>query len=364
MIYRFKPQQAGTFYYHGHYREQLTDGLFGPMIVHGAGNDEITFSGTSGAYSVDSSDWTLTITDWYDCEARTLMKLYLSWYLSVLHGEEPIPDDIRVNGITSGVHRIVADRSAGPVRVRLINVAALSMFTVSVDGMPLQLIELDSTALEPLEVSQVTINSAQRTSFVLDWTKLDARVASSDSILLRIAIVTSMYPTHNESAPNRGIYGTYSGAPLNLEWTAQIVFSDRGGQPPSYASPPVLNVYTPADQNTLRARPLIKQPVSEPDYFMPIVIVFEANSDGVVHGNLNGYSRALLQSYPTVPTLYQLLLNQTTVGDFDSITPGTDIIRGSPVSPFVLPFNKTIEVLINNTDTGVCNHIHPTIYLR
>ena len=337
------------------------DGLFGPLIVHGAGNDEAAFAGTSGAYSVDSSDWTFTMADWYNCEGHKLMRSYLSWYLSAaLDGEEPIPDDIRVNGAPSGVHRIVADRSAGPVRVRLINAAALSMFSVSVDGMPLQLIELDSTALEPLEVSQVKINSAQKASFVLDWTKLNARVASSDSILLRISAVASMYPTYNESAPNFGIYGTDSGAPLNLVWTAQIVFSDRAGQPPAYASPPVLNAYSPADLNTLRARPLIKLPISEPDYFMPIVITFRANSEGVNHGNINGYSHALLQSYPALPTLYQLLLNQTTVGDYDSITPGTDIIRGSPVSPFVLPFNKTIEMLINNTDTGVSNLFRTT----
>ena len=31
--YRFTPEMAGTFWYHGHINEQTNDGLFGPFII-------------------------------------------------------------------------------------------------------------------------------------------------------------------------------------------------------------------------------------------------------------------------------------------------------------------------------------------
>jgi hypothetical protein len=49
------------------------------------------------------------------------------------------------------------------------------MFKVSVDGLPLTLIELDGTATTPITLPFIYLNVAQRASFVLDWTQLQLK---------------------------------------------------------------------------------------------------------------------------------------------------------------------------------------------
>ncbi|CAF4515406.1 unnamed protein product, partial [Rotaria magnacalcarata] len=73
-----------------------------------------------------------------------------SWYLSAKNpdGIEPIPDAIVVNGKFSQ-SLFVTTSNATSIRFRIINAAAFSMFTVSIDGLPLHIIELDQTAVVP-----------------------------------------------------------------------------------------------------------------------------------------------------------------------------------------------------------------------
>lgn len=36
LTYTFKPEVAGTTWWHAHFSAQYTDGLFGPLIIHGS----------------------------------------------------------------------------------------------------------------------------------------------------------------------------------------------------------------------------------------------------------------------------------------------------------------------------------------
>ena len=96
----------------------------------------------------------------------------MDWYLSPESGgDEPMPDKMVVNGLLTNT-LIEKVNKADKLRVRIVCGSAFSMFNISVDGMPLTVIELDGTQTVPFDVSYVIINSGQRLSFVLDWEKL------------------------------------------------------------------------------------------------------------------------------------------------------------------------------------------------
>lgn len=86
--------------------------------------------------------------------------------------------------------------------VRFICYAGFSMFRVSVDGMPLQVVEIDGSPVDPLNIPFFIINSGQRIAFNLDFSKLDlAAVSNSDSIYFRVEGIPDMYPTYDPSDP-------------------------------------------------------------------------------------------------------------------------------------------------------------------
>jgi len=91
--------------------------------------------------------------------------------------------------------------------VHVINTGSFSMYTITVDGLPLVVINIDGTPVKEVAYSSIVLNVAQRTSFVLDFSKLSPSIADSPSIWFRVAVIASMYPIYNESAPDMGIIG-------------------------------------------------------------------------------------------------------------------------------------------------------------
>jgi len=357
MVYIFSPETAGTFWYHGHYNEQYSDGLYGPIIVYR--DDEASEIATAGApYSHDGEDkWIWQIADWYQVPATDL----LPWYLSPESGgDEPLPDAYIVNDKFPGHFNITLDDDE-PVRVRVINSAALSMFNISVDGMPLKLVELDGITIEPLIVPYVILNVAQRASFVLDWSLLSPTLTSSPSIRFRIKGIPEMYPTFDEFLANHNLIGSTSGEALNLDWVGFIrraTSSASANQEPTYSDSevPVLDLPVPADPNILEAVPLDTKlrVVAEPDYFINMLVVFQAGEDDNVNrAYINGATHS--PDFSDVPSLLQYSTYAAADGTSLPDTSGSivgNVITGDANQKFYLPFNKTIEVLLNNTDGG------------
>jgi hypothetical protein len=52
MIYEFTPESAGTFWYHGHYNQQDTDGLYGVVIVY-SDDEKAQFAAAGAPYVHD-----------------------------------------------------------------------------------------------------------------------------------------------------------------------------------------------------------------------------------------------------------------------------------------------------------------------
>jgi len=203
MVYKFTPQSVGTFWYHGHYNEQYPDGLVGALIVSDVLNEKRSYQTFGVSYDYDIDDFIFLVADYYASPTSKLLRQYLS---PESDGDEPVPDAFIVNGKLTEELKVIADKSK-IYRVRVANVAAFSMFTITVDGMPLKIIEIDGQMVVPFIVSSFVVNVAQRVSFLLDFSLLNSTLANSPAIWLRFTGMPEMYPEFNSTASDFGLRG-------------------------------------------------------------------------------------------------------------------------------------------------------------
>lgn len=165
--------QRGTYWYHSHYAAQYSDGIVGPLIIHGADEDA-----TREQYDYDQ---VVLLQDYYHGNSSDLVAEYLA---SGNENSEPVPD----NGLIQGQNyfdcsnyadnesyrcendsrpAVLALQHGKRYRLRLINVGSFANFEVSVDAHPLTIIEADGTLTKPYTVNRFEIATAQRYSVVL-----------------------------------------------------------------------------------------------------------------------------------------------------------------------------------------------------
>ena len=239
------------------------------------------------------------------------------------------------------------------MRLRLINAAAFSMYSFSVDGLPLTLVELDGTAVEPMDLPYIVLNVAQRASVILDFSRMHPDVADSPALWLRMDAMPEMYPTFNASAPDLGLRGTAGGQPLDTHWTGLLRFTGEGGAGamPSYSSPPALRLAPPAETNLLAARPVPAERAPDATQSMYLEVVFDADASGVNRAYINGATHPGPSPVAmAVPLLHTYVTSQGGPLTVPETLTGT--LEGTATTPFLLPYGRVIEVLINNTDGG------------
>ena len=351
MVYLFKPESPGTFFYHGHFTEQYPDGMYGAFIVHDP--DAIkTFANLGSPYTHEGGEWNWIFADWYNIPVSSLMEGFLS---PESNGNEPIPDGYTMNGKFSGTTTFRIANDSDPIRIRVINAAAISLFTISIDGLPLQMIEVGATKIQPKDLQYVSVNVGQRVSFIIDLSRIDPAVLTSNAIKIRVRVNQEMYSTYNTNLPNNGIIGSSSGVPTSPDWEALIVFTGGTSEIPNYTIPPVLNLPCPKDTNFVEARALVASKAPKPDLYFNVLVQFYKNSNGVKLGYLNhhSYHPAKVVSKHRTPNLLSTYL--TGRGNYlENYSVGRDnkTLHGNPSQPVVFPFGKVIEILINNTDSG------------
>ncbi len=355
------PPGAHDSRYHGHFHEQYADGLYGALIISSPDDDEAAAAGAAAAAAlpVDEDEWVWVLADAYDVPVTSLLGAYLS---PPSGGVEPTPDAITVNGMRpGGGFRIAAARAGPPVRLRLINAGTVSMFTFSVDGLPLMLVELDGTPVQPLPLRSLTLAVAQRASVILDWSRLHADVAASPGLWARVEAAVQMYGAYDAAAPDGGLRGTAGGAPLNTRWTGLIAFNETDDDAPSYASPPALPAQHPGeregDANLLAATPRHAALAPPPTHVMALDVVFAADAASVNRAYINGATT----SGPSAAQLSRPALHAAALDgvrkeavEAAAAAPrgGVTRVHGDAVTPFVVPRGAVVDVLLNNTDDG------------
>jgi iron transport multicopper oxidase len=318
------------------------------------------------------------IADWYNNPAHTKL---LRWYLNPNNpdGNEPSPDAIVVNGkFTQSL--FISLSGSRHVRFRIINTAAFSMYTVSIDGLPLHIIEVDSTVTHPYTVNSFNINVAQRVSFYIDLDELDASYTSSgasstNALFIRIQAVLSMYPVDivNYIPPyehQRYPYPTF----FNPLYVAILSFDSTNSTPTypiSQATPTLSNAVTPMDTNLLAARPFDQNSGGIPNatHYLGLVIVFDLGMDGINHPYLNNVTYSSDANYmhmrpdPTngiTSDLYAPLLHQMVEKPQQLEIPSPRIEAGNSLPTiqsdqnghYLVPYQAVVDIYLNNTDGG------------
>ncbi|KAI0042265.1 multicopper oxidase [Auriscalpium vulgare] len=156
-LYDFSvPDQAGTYWYHSHFKNQYCDGLRGPFVVYDPNDPQASL------YDVDDDSTVITLADWYH-------------YLSTNAPSIPQPTSGLINGVgrysgaTTNPDLAVVGVTAGKrYRFRVINIACDSYFVFSIDGHQLTIIEADGVSTQPLVVDTLQILAGQRYSVVLN----------------------------------------------------------------------------------------------------------------------------------------------------------------------------------------------------
>ncbi|KZV69698.1 multicopper oxidase [Peniophora sp. CONT] len=200
--YKFKvPDQAGTFWYHSHYRNQYCDGLRGPLVVYDNNDPQ------KSLYDVDNDATVITLGDWYH-------------YLSTQAPGVPAPNTTLINGKgryaggPAAPLSVVNVQAGKRYRFRLVSISCDTNFIFSIDGHNFSVIEADGVSHHPVPVDSVQIFAAQRYSLVMAanqpvsnyWIRaqpnnINASFANGmNSAILRYAGAKAVDPTTTSSA--------------------------------------------------------------------------------------------------------------------------------------------------------------------
>jgi FtsP/CotA-like multicopper oxidase with cupredoxin domain len=347
VTYTFTASPAGTYWYHGHFNDQYTDGLFGPLIIR-------------PRYQTDyiaADDVTFMIQDYYKDDAHSLIDIF---YLTPESGgDEPIPNFVNVNGQMSETLFVTVDRSRVS-KFRFIASNALSVFNISIDGVVMSIVEVDGSAVEPYPVSFFSLNVAQRVVVEVDWSTVDLMY---DRVWLTVNAIAEMYPInitgyippYEDTDENDGdaddVVRPFFRGTIRLS-------SDGTSLPTTTPSicPSCLGI-APSDFNLLAARPVYVHPAPDPTHSLYLETVFDSDDLNINRAFFNGVTLPP-EPYVDTPLLYAVKESPKSFGPsaFNaanySFDPELKAIGSNGKGAYYLPYGAVVDILINNTDGG------------
>ncbi|KAH8809234.1 multicopper oxidase-domain-containing protein [Xylogone sp. PMI_703] len=192
--------QSGTYYYHGHQGAQLSDGLYGPLVIHSREEKKLQ----QVPYATDR---VVMLQDYYYDTGDSLLIETLEPGSEV----SPIPNGALINGKNrrdcSGISHRMCDNSTAILpcldlaadanhRLRFVNVASFAWFQVSLDEHQFAITEVDGTDVVPVKDKRLMISPAQRYSIVV---KTDQ--TSTDAFWLRARMVSHCWSNPDLPGP-------------------------------------------------------------------------------------------------------------------------------------------------------------------
>eukprot|EP00644_Phytophthora_capsici_P016006 jgi/Phyca11/115385/e_gw1.28.124.1 len=232
-VYRFKPDKAGTFWWHSHHKTQYAFGLRGPLIVH-APESELR-----------------------DCE-KEIEQEYIVQLADIYHAMPPpgpaLWDTIAINNRgrfdcnAAAMNNLTDCSPIQPLStflfeegkkylLRLINLAAMAPFEFSIDDHGFQVIAADGEPVVPTELlNSIFINAGQRYDILIE-AKNDTQ--GLDSFWMRAKGLTGlpwMVRASDTGAPDAevGAFWMRVKGLTGYPWTARTVdtgtvgFNDEG----------------------------------------------------------------------------------------------------------------------------------------
>ncbi|KAI9508590.1 laccase [Russula earlei] len=196
-IYDFKvPGQAGTFWYHSHFKNQYCDGLRGALIISDPNDPQ------KHLYDVDDDTTVITLADWYHYLSPNA-PVVPTFNSSLINGKGRYP------GGPSNVSLAIVNVQRGTrYRFRLVSISCDPSFTFSIDGHQMTVIEVEGTNVKPLLIDSLEIFAGQRYSVVVTanqpvsnyWIR---SIGKSAAVTTNFSDFNSLAVLHYAGAPNQ-----------------------------------------------------------------------------------------------------------------------------------------------------------------
>ncbi|CAO3626077.1 unnamed protein product [Cunninghamella blakesleeana] len=283
---------------------QYMDGLRAPLILHNVNE----------TYKYDE-EMVISVSDWYHQQSSDNLNTFLSVYNPT--GAEPVPQSGLINDSANTTFTFVPNRR---YRLRFINMSGFSTFYISIDGHPLEIIEVDGVETHPSSVDSFYLTAAQRISAIVT-----TKNATNLNYYLHADFASDMFDAIPED--------------LQLNYTAPIYY-DNTHQ--NFAPSQDVGMASTFDDFTLV--PLINATgVPEPDISLNLTFNFDVTTDGINRGMFN----ELPYLQPKVPSLNTML----TIGG--NLSSNVDVY-GPQSMAFVIKHLDFVEIVVTNFDAG--NH--------
>jgi FtsP/CotA-like multicopper oxidase with cupredoxin domain len=356
--------QSGTYWWHGHQGLQSSDGLHGPLVIHGREErmlQQIPYD----------TDRIVLLSDHYHDLSSALLWQYL---MPDMENTEPVPESGLINGknirscddypdrrcdnTTANVGRakVVLERNKNH-RLRFINVGAFAEFSVQLDEHELAVTEVDGTDVIPVKYHRLNISPAQRYSVIIS-----SNVTSADTFWLRARMITNCFTDPPKTLQSdtfavvRYADGEDSedGEPKSNDWEEQLAQDCK-------------------DMNTTELVPVETQSASsEPDAVFYLRSNFEIGAYRLSRGFFNGSSWRAKADDPTLHRSLDGLNNDCanyTAPRLSSMPLADDRADTAFVNDRAFDINselviqttgvQTIDIMISNFDDGAHPyHLH------
>jgi FtsP/CotA-like multicopper oxidase with cupredoxin domain len=168
MTYRFQADLYGTAMYHSHYSAQITDGVFGAIVIHGPKNAE---------YDIDLGP--IIVTDYYHASSEEVIKQVMS--TNIIESATTFADGTLIQGkMQSDCSKVTDGTPCSNVelakfqfepgkthRLRFINPSSFGVMVVSIDDHDMTVIANDFVPIVPYSTKVLTLAAGQRTDVLV-----------------------------------------------------------------------------------------------------------------------------------------------------------------------------------------------------
>lgn len=191
---RFVVDQTGSYFYHSHSGPQMTNGLYGPLVIHPRSTTDPTMTNDSPGPGPDvdvADEFVLMFQDWNHDWDSNLVTMKMRWgiysrgkkYQSTkTHAGVRYSGFVFHSGLVNGRGRfydndghhndaplsIFTVQQGKRYKLRLMNPSDIYPFRVSVDDHPLLVVSSDGEDLEPVLVESVIVHPGERFDVIID----------------------------------------------------------------------------------------------------------------------------------------------------------------------------------------------------
>ncbi|KAG0641401.1 laccase 2 [Tuber brumale] len=214
--YRWHATQYGTSWYHSHFSLQYSDGVLGPIVIHGP---------TSANWDIDLGP--ILLTDWFHKPAFELA----NEVLQASTGLPPKADNGLINGKNkydcglldslnpkcknSGTRFETNFQTGKKYLLRIVNTGTDIMFKFSIDGHKMKVVSMDWVPINPYEAEVIFVAIGQRYDVIVEAT------ATSGNYWMRAVPQLSCFTMNSQQYNIRGIvrYNSSTSDPTSSSWS-------------------------------------------------------------------------------------------------------------------------------------------------